>query len=63
MGLQWRQADVSIRIRHCVFLNWRSAQCECMLLYLAKKVGSIFGHKDCEEGSMVWQPCEDGGGW
>lgn len=39
-----------------------SALCECMLLYLAKKVRSIVGHKECVEGSIVRQePCELGG--
>lgn len=34
--------------------------CECMLLYLAKKLRSIVGHKECVvEGSIVRQePCE-----
>lgn len=31
----------------CVSVLW-GAQCECMLLYLAKKQRSIFGHEDCE---------------
>lgn len=36
-----------------------SAQCECVLLYLAKKLRSIVGHKECVEGSIVRQdPCE-----
>lgn len=31
--------------------------------YMAKKLRSIVGHKECEEGSIVRQgPCE-GGGW
>lgn len=35
---------------------------KCVLLYLAKKLRSIFGHKDCEEGSIVRQgPCVVGG--
>lgn len=40
-----------------------SSQCECALLYLAKKLRSIAGHKECVEGSIVRQePCGGGGG-
>lgn len=46
-----------------VWMGGASARCECVLLYLAKKLRSIVGHKECEEGSIVRQgPCE-GGGW
>lgn len=39
-----------------------SARHECMLLHLVKKLRSIVGHKECEEGSIVRQgPCEVGG--
>lgn len=62
MGLQWRRADVSISIRWCGWMGGVSAQCGCVLLYLAKKLRSIVGHKECEEGSIVRQgPCEVGG--
>lgn len=40
-----------------------SAQCECVLLYLAMKLRSIVGHKEFVEGSMERQePCEVGVG-
>lgn len=59
MGLQRRQADVSISIR-CCSLDGRG---KCVLLYLAKKLRSIFGHKDCEEGSIVRRGLVWLGGW
>lgn len=63
MGLQWRQADVSISIRRCGLNGRVSARCECALLYLAKKLRSIVGHKECVEGSIVRQErCDVGGG-
>lgn len=70
MGLQWRQADVSISISKkglCGLDGRVRAQRVCMLLYLAKKQRSIVGHKECVEGSIVRQePCgvgmEGGGG-
>lgn len=46
-----------------VWMGGASARCGCVLLYLAKKLRSIVGHKECEEGSIVRQgPCEGGGG-
>lgn len=43
-----------------VWMGGVSCHCECMLLYLAKKLRSIVGHKECAvEGSIVRQePCE-----
>ncbi len=47
-----------------VWMGGVSARCECVLLYLAKTLRSIDGHKKCVEGSIVRQePCEVGGGW
>lgn len=42
-----------------VWMGGVSARCECMLLYLAKKLKSIAGHKECVGVSIVRQePCE-----
>lgn len=55
---------MSVLVLDCVvWMGGVSAQCECVLLYLAKKLRSIVGHKECVEGSIVRkEPCEVGGG-
>lgn len=54
MGLQWRQADVSMSISRCGFGREGSAlSVSACFYYLAKTLRSIVGHKECVEGSIV----------
>lgn len=54
MGLQWRQADVSMSISWCGFGREGSALgVSACFYYLAKTLRSIVGHKECVEGSIV----------